>query len=534
MVRRAHGLLLSAALTAGVVALASPASAQTPRERLAVGAFAIPRDPSGQRAAAAVGAVVRDRVDAHDRLRLIEPARALSGDPRTREEETIDRARAALADGRKAYDALGLDDAIARLGQAVSLYQQSGPLLGDLGEMKTALAYLGAALTLRGSAEEGVSTFYELLTVDPSFTLPSKFPPTVGKVFDGAVDRLNDAKSGSVEIYSTPPHAAVFLDGEYRGVTPLTVDALTSGTHYVRIEKDGYVTFGGPLDVAPTQRITSQTRLRDIRRGAELRDLLARTVPEVEADAMGGNLRELARLLVADTLVVLAVSQSGKDASVTGSVYDAPTATRLATERAVVALEGPTFARDVDALVSRLAAAAVSRIASSGGGGGAVDDPGGSAFGLSPGAGTGRLESGPSPTGGPPVTSVRGDLPQIDDGVRPGNAIGISMVAVGGAGLIAGTVLAILANQTHNDFVITPQASPDLARIQDDGKKKALAADLCFGIGGTFAVAGAITLIVTALDRPGPSELLSAPVVSISPLGDDGLLVSAGGALPWL
>jgi hypothetical protein len=101
-------------------------------EKLATAAFAVPRDPSGQRAAAIVAAVLSERVAERARLRPIEPGRALSGDPRTREEETLSRARTALADGRRVYDALNLDEAIARLGQAVSLYQQTGPLLGDL------------------------------------------------------------------------------------------------------------------------------------------------------------------------------------------------------------------------------------------------------------------------------------------------------------------------------------------------------------------------------------------------------------------
>jgi hypothetical protein len=70
----------------------------------------------------------------------------------------------------------------------VSLYQQTGPLVGDVEELKTALAYLGAALVLRGSPDEGESTFLELLTIDPARQLEG-FPPTVQTVYERATQK---------------------------------------------------------------------------------------------------------------------------------------------------------------------------------------------------------------------------------------------------------------------------------------------------------------------------------------------------------
>src|SRR5215472_10386424 len=131
------------------ILLSGSPAAQASSELQATAVFAVARDPSGQKAAAMADALLHTRAAKARSLRLIEPARVLSGDPRTREEETLERARAALADGRRAYDALSLDDAIARLGQAVNLYQQTGPLLGDSEELQISLVYLGAALTLR-------------------------------------------------------------------------------------------------------------------------------------------------------------------------------------------------------------------------------------------------------------------------------------------------------------------------------------------------------------------------------------------------
>lgn len=529
-------------------------------EKLATAAFAVARDPSGQKAAATVAAALSERAQRHPRLRVIEPGRALAGDPRTREEETLVRARTALADGRRAYDALSLDDAIARLGQAVTLYQQTGPLLGDLSELETALAYLGAALTLRGSADEGLSTFQELLTLEPGYA-PDGLPPTVTRVFDQAVEKTNKQAKGTVEIYSTPPYASVYVDGTFRGVTPLTLRDMGAGTHYVRIEQSGYVVHGAPVEVTANQQVTSQTRLVSVKSGAELRDLLSRASREVLQPGMGTNLRALSRLLVADALVVISVSQSGNDVTLTGAVYDAVGATALATERAVVDAAGPTLYRDSGALADRLIAAAAgdAAVAAGGSGGGGIDDGDGtgSGFGLSTGAGVGGARAGggasagssggatagsaDAPGGGTtPSTSGGSATPEAvpvialapRDGPTAGQIAGWTMVGVGGVGVIVGTVLAVLAKNTHADYRVTSQASVDLPTLRDDGKALALGADLGLFLGAGIGLGGAAVLLFASGSSDTPEELLQTALHPAFVPIDGGGAVVVRGSLP--
>jgi hypothetical protein len=496
---------------------AGPAAHAQPREIRATAAFAVARDPSGQRAATRIDAALSQAVGRSEQLRPIQPARVMSGDPKTREEETLERARAALADGRRAYDALALDDAIARLGQSVSLYQQTGPLLGDLAELQVALTYLGAALTLRGSADEGESTFVELLTLNPGAPLEG-FPPTVERVYERASGRVEGATTGSVEVYSTPPYAAVYVDGRFEGVTPLTVSELVAGTHYVRIEKTGYTVHGAPLEVAPGQRITSQTRLRDIKRGPELRDLTARAAMEVEAEGMGGALRTLARELIADTLVFVAVTQSGTDATLTGAVFDATTGARVATERVVLGVEGPNFERDLAQYVERLLTAATTGAPSSPtaqvSGGGAQPGSGG-AFGLSGNTG-GSYDGG------------YGARPPAPERTPSEVYLGWTLIGLGSAAVVTGSAFGIAALKVHGDFRDTPQGSPDLVDIQDTGKRNALVADICLITGGALALGGTAILLFSSHREPTPQEILQNPRAALTPL-PGGAALSFGG-----
>ncbi len=520
----AHLRAPRSAAALALVALLTPEIAEASGELRATAVFAVARDPSGQKAAAVANARLRTRVAAERDLRLIDPGRVLSGDPRTREEETLERARAALADGRRAYDALKLDDAIARLGQAVSLYQQTGPLLGDLEELQNALLYLGAALVLRGSADEGESTFVELLTVNPTFAMDG-FPPTVTQVFERALARVDGNPTGTVEIYSTPPYAAVFIDGRFEGTTPFELEGLLAGTHYLRIEKLGYTVHGAPLDVSPNQRITSQTRLRSIKRGPELRDLAARAAEEVRNEGMGGALRQITRTLVADVLLFVTVTQSGRDATFTGGVFDGATGTRIATERTVLAVEGSTFDADLDAFLDRLlvavrtgAPAGTDPTVSSGGG-----EKTGGAFGLGGGG------QSPSGGGGGPAPGYGAPNALATERPTPSEVyLGWTMVGVGTASIITGIVFGILATTVHGDFRDTSQLSPDLEDLQSRGKTNALISDITWIAGSAIAAGGIAILLIDANRAPSPAEVTGGPRVGVVPV-DGGALMAVGG-----
>lgn len=504
-----------------IAAVAAAAPAPGPEIR-ATAVFALGRDPSGQKAATMTHALLRKRVLETRTLRLVEPGRVLSGDPRTREEATLERARAALADGRRAYDALALDDAIARLGQSVSLYQEAGPLLGDLTELRTALQYLAAALVLRGSADEAESTFVELLTVDPSHQLVG-FPPTVERIFERAAARIDATASGSVEIYSTPPYAAVYLDGRFEGVTPLVLDDVVAGTHYLRLEKLGYVVHGAPLQIAPKQRITSQTRLSSLSRGAELRDLAARSVEEVNGRAMGGHTRELARVLVADTIIFVAVTQSGRDAAFEAAVYDARAGTRIATERAVLSADAATFTERLGRYLDRAITAART--------GQSVGPPPspseGPAFGL--GAGPRPAPARTSGFADPSFASASGSSRPT-----PGEIyLGWTFVGVGGVALLTGVGFGVAAQITHDDFRQTAQLSPDLPDIQNRGQTYSVVADgLMIGGGVLLAGGAALVIIGDMLSTSTTDRLSEAPPSKLEPFvgaGPDGAVVGLGG-----
>lgn len=56
----------------------------------------------------------------------------------------------------------------------------------------------------------------------------------------GALALGGSPVGGSAEIRTSPPGASVFVDGEFRGVSPVMIDHLTPETHALRVEKGDF------------------------------------------------------------------------------------------------------------------------------------------------------------------------------------------------------------------------------------------------------------------------------------------------------
>ncbi len=70
---------------------------------------------------------------------------------------------------------------------------------------------------------------------------PDRVPPREYKV----------ARYGRVEVDSVPPNARIYIDGEYYGRTPQSVDRLEVGYHSLRLEKNGYEPYSTNFYVRP-------------------------------------------------------------------------------------------------------------------------------------------------------------------------------------------------------------------------------------------------------------------------------------------
>jgi hypothetical protein len=78
--------------------------------------------------------------------------------------------------------------------------------------------------------------------------------------------------AATVTVTSEPPDAAVYVDGQFAGRTPLTLARVVAGDHRVRVVKDGYLEHGRILTVTAGRPASLQLRLTATSADAARRD----------------------------------------------------------------------------------------------------------------------------------------------------------------------------------------------------------------------------------------------------------------------
>ncbi|MBW1809312.1 MAG: PEGA domain-containing protein [Deltaproteobacteria bacterium] len=132
--------------------------------------------------------------------------------------------------GKNQYDDLELDDAIDKLNKAIELFQKAAGRLGDGGPYLDALLFLGAAYILSGDNERGTFSFKTVALFDRRKTIDTKvFPPSMIEIFNQVREEVAASPVGTVQVKSTPSAAEVYLNGVYKGISPLTLVKVPEG-----------------------------------------------------------------------------------------------------------------------------------------------------------------------------------------------------------------------------------------------------------------------------------------------------------------
>jgi len=67
------------------------------------------------------------------------------------------------------------------------------------------------------------------------------------------------AQTGSISVVSIPWNAAVYLDDQYKGLTPVTIQGVSAGSHALKVIKDGYKDYSTPVTVTGGKTVTLPT-----------------------------------------------------------------------------------------------------------------------------------------------------------------------------------------------------------------------------------------------------------------------------------
>lgn len=87
-----------------------------------------------------------------------------------------------------------------------------------------------------------------------SVTVIDNATTTISATLVALATTTAETTNGSIRVESDPSNAAVFLNTEYQGKTPLTLYNITHGTYRVLVQKDGYQDWSERISVSSGTR----------------------------------------------------------------------------------------------------------------------------------------------------------------------------------------------------------------------------------------------------------------------------------------
>ncbi len=279
---------------------ASPARAAE-RPRLVL--FTVGLDPKAQAEAGRIDYFAEQAVVRSGRFELVRLAEKLDAPGARARAEKAAEADALLAQGQKAYEALDTQRAAQLFNDAAKAFRQTD-LTRRFIDLMRASVMRAASLVANGETRAAVNEIEKITALDPRTQFsPNYFPPDILKQVEDA-RRLALAGKGKLQVTSNVPGAQVYLNGQFRGVTPATLSGLTGAEHWLTLIAPGY-----RWEQRPAQLGSTEVRLEPAPGFAHVQRAAAAIAQDSEGPGRDEAARALGRAAGADQ-VLLVVAQT--------------------------------------------------------------------------------------------------------------------------------------------------------------------------------------------------------------------------------
>lgn len=478
MVRHSQGRRVARAvavqlLTAGLVAALArpPVAYAAPSERLLphlvlgatgprVAVFVVGLDPKSKQNVTDLEHAAEDAVERSGRFQLVPAQDAANPTAAKARDEKLEQAAAKVAEGKKALDDLEAQKAVEVFSAAVELLEATDSTR-DLKLLLDAWLWKASAHATAGENGPAKKEMEALLAIDPKTEFSSSFfSPDLIKFGEAQRKQVENAK-GELTVRTEPPGARVWVDGQFRGTSPVLVAGLAAGDHVVAATQGGYAL--AQVELPPGEHLVKLEP-------AELAPALKKAAAVVAADPEGpgrdAGAKELGRALGVDQvlLVVAKKSPAGEQLDVIALRLEVRDGHNAAFRQKVLKVgdEG-ALADFFDLLVAK-------------------DDP----------------RDGKAP---------RTHFKDSGSGVK--TTIGVSLLGVGVAAAATGAVFGVMALNQSSQFKDTPQVQAVKSQtLASQGRTYAWVADISYIVAGVTAVTG---LVLVLTDKADSGEELSSP-----------------------
>ncbi|MGC4122628.1 MAG: PEGA domain-containing protein [Myxococcales bacterium] len=282
------------ALSALVVLAALGSSPQTHAASKRTTVLLIPVDRNAGTAAIKFTEYLEIAVSKRANYVLKDAATVLGDSTPTQALEARKRVIGALSEGRKLYAAGSFDEAESALRTALIDIDNASAAFERCGEYCETLAYLAGAQVMKGDEQGARDVLKQLLAIEKTFRFDSAvFGKNLMVLVRDVERKLAEETLVAITVQTNPAGGKVFLDGNYKGYAPLTIDRQTPGKHLLRVERPGSITYGQLVDVGSGDEITVKAKLTSTPEFSSLEGSLDKIIDELER---GEGATELYRL----------------------------------------------------------------------------------------------------------------------------------------------------------------------------------------------------------------------------------------------
>ncbi|MFZ9886500.1 MAG: PEGA domain-containing protein [Myxococcota bacterium] len=311
---------------------------------LSVAIVSVGLDSPSAGEAVLVGRTARQALGRNPRYDLLPLEDLLSSEDAVETKRRRQEAEGSLRRARAAFDALELEPALESSAEAQLAFEQALDSDDSVKGLLESLLLQGSAFALSGESQQAQQAFRRACVLDERVNLDGfSVPAEVERTFDAACAKVANGPRGTLAVYATPPAAEVWVDGRFRGTSPLRIEDMVDGRHYVRVLRDGYRPFVQAVDVARRREATVQATLRPTERFAEFDDL------QREArDASPTGLADLAAMLRVDVLLSFSTEAAGDSVRVRATLTDGVSGERMHDAHKTFTSSTPRYRSDLE------------------------------------------------------------------------------------------------------------------------------------------------------------------------------------------
>jgi hypothetical protein len=345
-------MMKPAQLLSALLLLPLAASAQEEQgPRVVVVPFAALSGDIPQRAGQKAAGMFSSELKNADGLALVDVRRQAPPDPFA---DALEAARAGVEEARALRQKRRFNAAEETLGKALESYRKGAAGLADVGELQDAYVLLSAIQYNTGRDEDGARSLETALALAPTRELPlAKTSPLFTRVVNAARAQLEKAPRGTLLVESTPPGAAVLVDGVALGTSPLLVKDVPPGVHTWRVQLPSGEAIGGVAQVAAGK----QTRVLGEATGQDPESRILAALSQNKVDqAVVEAARQHAKAVEADLLIFGGLSREGKNLALDSFVLKVDSGELKRLPRSIFDSELLSAGMEFYNLVGRLAA----------------------------------------------------------------------------------------------------------------------------------------------------------------------------------